>query len=1079
MGELNPHIALFTETMLKNGNGFVMDGYSFCGKGREKKSCGGVGILVSNHVKHLVTPHETQREIELIWISVRRKKQKPIYLGVYYGLQETRNTRNEMMVEMDKLSDEIQEKQADGEVVLFMDGNGKIGLLGEGISRNGRFLLDVFEECELSIMNRSEVCKGAITRVNRKKEEEKSAIDFLVVSKCIEENIQKFTIDEEGDFLVSGSSPSDHNSFMVEMSLKDLERVGNGKVVRWRLNAPVEKWNNFRTELAMKSETCKEVMRRSDSMDVKYSKWKEIVDKAALETVGKTTLKPGAKSKESTVVKLIRKEKKDAKKAFEHAESSANKVILKEFYIQKQQELKKQIEFELQNSVERRFSKMVEEGKNGFWKEVKRCKKDNMEGWISIKDADGIRILDPERQKARIADYYENLYSFDPSLDKHTHHEYVKEKIVEYQKNREYEDSWYNKVPSKKEITEIIDKKKNKKSTTDFPNEFLKRGGDSFVDCLYSVIKEFWLNEDSPKEWNRGIISSIYKGKGDREKLQFQRGITVSSAISMICEEVINRRMTEIVTMTQAQGGGKKGSSTRDHVFILRGAMIHAMKNQKKMFVTFYDVSKAYDRADVEDMLVTVWDRGMRGKLWRLMKSLNTELTAIIKTRHGLTREILRRAGGKQGGKNFGFLFAKMMDVLAEEVEKDETIGVLFEEMRMALLEWVDDVVTFAVGSEQQNLTLACVDEFAVKHKLKWGKDKCNVMQVGSGEYSETKWSLGKLEIDSCMEYKYLGDLITKDGKNKRNIEERENKVMAATRKVIAICGDSVINRIEVKALTKLHETCILSTLLTNCETWVLNKGERDRIQKIELWALKKLLNVPVTTPTPAIWFTTGNLLTPILIDKRQLLYLKTLLDRPNHDWTRQMLFVLKKTDIGWASQINRKLEEYNLEISWEKISEDSFSCWKNRVLTAVEKRNKELLIEMCLSKKGEKTKTKFLLDKLKSVDYQRKPLSSILCCNKLKARTLIMGLFGMLDCAANYKHGYGMVDCKQCGVKDDESHRINSCLRFKDRNLYYSTYKYDFQSIYSDDDESVGRTLLVIEHMWRLDNGKNEMRFE
>ena len=246
----------------------------------------------------------------------------------------------------------------------------------------------------------------------------------------------------------------------------------------------------------------------------------------------------------------------------------------------------------------------------------------------------------------------------------------------------------------------------------------------------------------------------------------------------------------------------------------------------------------------------------------------------MIKTRHGLTREILRRAGGKQGGKNFGFLFAKMMDVLAEEVEKDETIGVLFEELRIALLEWVDDVVTFAVGSEQQNLTLACVDEFAVKHKLKWGKDKCNVMQVGSGEYSKTKWNLGKLEIDSCMEYKYLGDWIMKDGKNKRNIEERE-KVMAATRKLIALCGDSVIKKI---ALMKLYETCILSTLLTNCETWVLNKGERDWIQKIELRALKKFLNVPVTTPTPAIWFTTGFLLTPVLIDKHQLLYLKTLL---------------------------------------------------------------------------------------------------------------------------------------------------------------------------------------------------------
>ena len=82
-----------------------------------------------------------------------------------------------------------------------------------------------------------------------------------------------------------------------------------------------------------------------------------------------------------------------------------------------------------------------------------------------------------------------------------------------------------------------------------------------------------------------------------------------------------------------------------------------------------------------------------------------------------------------------------------------------------------------------------------------------------------------------------------------------------------------------------------------------------------------------------------------------------------------------------------------------------------------------------------------------------------------------------MLDCAANYRHGYGTIDCKQCGVKDDENHRINSCPRFKDRNLYCSTYKYDFESIYLGEDDSVGRTLEVVEHLWKLDNGKNEMK--
>ena len=93
LGEKKPQIALFSETMLKNGSNFEIDNYTFCGKGREKKSSGGVGILVSNHGKKIVTPHETQSEIEIIWVSVGRKDKKPIFIG----LQESRNTRNCML----------------------------------------------------------------------------------------------------------------------------------------------------------------------------------------------------------------------------------------------------------------------------------------------------------------------------------------------------------------------------------------------------------------------------------------------------------------------------------------------------------------------------------------------------------------------------------------------------------------------------------------------------------------------------------------------------------------------------------------------------------------------------------------------------------------------------------------------------------------------------------------------------------------------------------------------------------------------------------------------------------------------
>ena len=171
---------------------------------------------------------------------------------------------------------------------------------------------------------------------------------------------------------------------------------------------------------------------------------------------------------------------------------------------------------------------------------------------------------------------------------------------------------------------------------------------------------------------------------------------------------------------------------------------------------------------------------------------------------------------------------------------------------------------------------------------------------------------------------------------------------MASTRKILASCGNEVFRKIQLKALLRMHNACTMSTMLTNCETWVLNKGEREKLERIELWALKKILDVPKTTPTPAVWYITGSLTTSILIDKRQLLYLKTILDRPEQDPTRQMLNCMEGDDIGWANQIDKKLEKYNISYSWNEIRNMKFSQWKRLVTMSTEKMNKEKLINMC-----------------------------------------------------------------------------------------------------------------------------------
>ena len=138
-----------------------------------------------------------------------------------------------------------------------------------------------------------------------------------------------------------------------------------------------------------------------------------------------------------------------------------------------------------------------------------------------------------------------------------------------------------------------------------------------------------------------------------------------------------------------------------------------------------------------------MYKSGVEGKLWRLMRSINDQLTAKVSTKAGLTREIHRETGGKQGGKLMVSLFAKMMDTLAEDMMNDHSLGMMIGQSKISSLLYVDDSMTFAEGYEQQERTLNEVHRFSQKHKLEWGPEKCKTMEIGSHREEKSSWMLG------------------------------------------------------------------------------------------------------------------------------------------------------------------------------------------------------------------------------------------------------------------------------------------------------------------------------------------------
>ena len=71
-----------------------------------------------------------------------------------------------------------------------------------------------------------------------------------------------------------------------------------------------------------------------------------------------------------------------------------------------------------------------------------------------------------------------------------------------------------------------------------------------------------------------------------------------------------------------------------------------------------------------------------------------------------------------------------------------------------------------------------------------------------------------------------------------------------------------------------------------------------------------------------------------------------------------------------------------------------------------------------------------------------------------------------MLECGKNFKGNKPEI-CSLCNEIDDENHRLNDCVKFRDINFYDSDIKVDFQRVFSNDIEILREILPSIQRVY------------
>jgi len=471
-----------------------------------------------------------------------------------------------------------------------------------------------------------------------------------------------------------------------------------------------------------------------------------------------------------------------------------------------------------------------------------------------------------------------------------------------------------------------------------YMNEVFMYGGEKIEEATWRLCREIFHQEAYPETWARGLIFPIFKGGPieDTYNPMKYRGITLLSVLGKLYAAVLNERVTEWIEsrgiLVEEQAGFRRNRSTVDQLFILTEMIKNA---SQETYICFIDIQKAYDRVWRDGLWEKLYEYGMKGKMWRVLKNIYDTVESSVLVNEGQSRFFDVDTGLRQGCLLSPILFAIYINGLADEINR-EKLGVKLIRYRdgtLGVLMFADDIALLADTKAKLRKLLDITYLYSLRWRFTFNYDKCAVV-VFKSKVPQRKikygncisectcgnhWKLGEQLIKQVHSYKYLGvELDTKLTfcDFKKRIKEK------ARRNVSRIWYMGMYDGcLSVKATINLYQALVRSVLEYACEIWgdeIWDEGER-----VQREMGRRILRCNGKTTNEAVL---GELGWWRLQARRDYCKLKywirillmddTRLVRNVYDMSRKTY--LKKGNRNWCYSIHRLAMKYGLVDLWD-----------------------------------------------------------------------------------------------------------------------------------------------------------------
>ena len=556
------------------------------------------------------------------------------------------------------------------------------------------------------------------------------------------------------------------------------------------------------------------------------------------------------------------------------------------------------------------------------------------------------------------AEFYQNLYT-PKATPPQARRAKIKNRV---RASKDFRNDELNAPITKAEFGEALKRQRADAAPGDdeISSKILKMAPPWLTDHIHNLLSACWETEHPMDAFKTLIIAPLLKDKKkDHADPSNYRPIALITSILKLYESIIQHRITNFAEgfldpateaiFTDHITGFRPGRSTLDNILTLKETIINHRDEKRgkgrQLWLAFLDIRKAFDKVNREILWDALWEAGIRGKMWRIVKGLFSDFLGKVRVRGEFSRPFKILQGVIQGSRLGPLLFNIFFKSLIDKV-KDMRGAVLSHGLKLSILCYADDCILIANSKKDLQLLINACYSHSLDHGYSFAPEKCKVMKLHVPKNTDSKIYMGAHTLEVVDSYKYLGIVFESAHQNyKIYLDSIIQKIATRSMQLRAIGLDK--DGLRATTAIKIYKTLVRPLIDYAAQVLHFNKQTMAALEKEQIQFIKRALGLEIYTSSGAALIVSGIIKIEARVAQLKLKYWNRIKAKPNE--IIQSILEHPGPKRGFVQEITQIEQEWStgdLELTCDKLDKIESKSYQDDM--ALLRRNPTARFALC-----------------------------------------------------------------------------------------------------------------------------------